>query len=127
MLAWGRVDAQAERRGAGIFHPKACLCACGGGAVDGDGDLRRDHILGDLLRLAVLDAAFPEHRVGVEIDGLAFHISPDRFQGDRRRGNDLTWHGWAVLHFTWDDLTQRPGDVKRRILRELGKQDPTLR
>lgn len=81
----------------------------------------------DGVLLAVLDVAFPEHQVGVEIDGLAFHVNPDRFQGDRIRGNDLTWLGWSILHFTWDDLTQRAKDVKRRILRELAKQDPTLR
>jgi very-short-patch-repair endonuclease len=77
--------------------------------------------------VAVLDVAFPEHELCVEVDGLAFHADPARFQRDRTRQNDLTGLTWRVLRFTWDDLTLRPNDVRRRIVRELAKQDPTPR
>jgi len=75
---------------------------------------------------AVVDVAFAERRIALEVDGLAFHTDPEQFQRDRTRQNWLVNHGWAVLRFTWDDLTQR----RRRVLRTIREaldapQDPT--
>jgi len=77
--------------------------------------------------IAVVDAAFPEHELAIEIDGLAFHIDPERFQRDRTRPNQLTRMAWRVLRYTWDDLALRPKQVKQEILHELARQDPTQR
>ncbi|MDP4014406.1 MAG: type IV toxin-antitoxin system AbiEi family antitoxin domain-containing protein [Candidatus Nanopelagicales bacterium] len=65
--------------------------------------------------VAVLDVAFVEPRVAVEVDGRAWHSDESRFQGDRRRQNALVRAGWTVLRFTWEDLTQRPDSVIREI------------
>ena len=62
-----------------------------------------------------IDVAFPHARVAIEVDGRAFHSSPQRFQSDRTRQNRLVAGGWRVLRFTWEDLTQRPDQVLRRI------------
>jgi very-short-patch-repair endonuclease len=62
-----------------------------------------------------IDVAFPDARIAVEVDGRAFHSSPQRFQSDRTRQNRLVAAGWRVLRFTWEDLTQRPDQVLRRI------------
>ena len=62
-----------------------------------------------------IDVAFPQARVAIEVDGRAFHSSPQRFQSDRTRQNRLVAAGWRVLRFTWEDLTQRPEQVLRRI------------
>jgi very-short-patch-repair endonuclease len=62
-----------------------------------------------------IDVAFPHARVAIEVDGRAFHSSPGRFQSDRTRQNRLVAAGWRVLRFTWEDLTQRPDMVLRRI------------
>ena len=60
---------------------------------------------------AVADAALPELRIAVEIDGRAYHSGPREFQHDRTRQNALVAAGWIVLRFTWHDLTRRPGYV----------------
>lgn len=59
----------------------------------------------------VVDVAFPDRRVAVEVDGWAWHIDPERFQRDRSRQNALVTAGWTVLRFTWLDLTQCPDMV----------------
>ncbi len=53
------------------------------------------------------DVVFAAEKVVVELDGLAFHITPDRFQHDRTRQNRLVAAGWTVLRFTWLDLIER--------------------
>lgn len=61
--------------------------------------------------IAVLDAALPELRIAVEIDGRGYHSAPAEFQHDRTRQNALVAAGWIVLRFTWYDLKRRPDYV----------------
>lgn len=63
----------------------------------------------------VLDVAFPAQRVAIEVDGWAWHVSPDRFVRDRQRQNALINGGWRLLRFTWHDLTTRPDAVVHDI------------
>ena len=78
--------------------------------------------------IGVADVAFPEARLVVEVDGLAYHVTPDRFQHDRHRQNRLIAAGWTVLRFTWRDLTQRPGyvvgTIGRLVRGEAGEGAP---
>jgi very-short-patch-repair endonuclease len=89
------------------------------------GDLARRH---DLPGLAVqhevwhagrfiarVDAAYPELRLAIEVDGFSAHSSPDAFQRDRTRQNRLVALGWTVLRFTWADIVQRPTVVAQTI------------
>lgn len=69
--------------------------------------------------LAVGDGVFRDAKLVVEIDGLAHHTAPDRFQRDRTRQNALIGAGWTVLRFTWADLVERPGYVIAVIRRQL--------
>ena len=62
-----------------------------------------------------LDIAFPDRHVAVEVDGWAWHHSPQSFQHDRARQNALVLAGWTVLRFTWHDLNERPGQVIHEI------------
>jgi very-short-patch-repair endonuclease len=69
--------------------------------------------------IAVVDVAFMELRLAVELDGMAYHVDPARFQRDRERQNRLVALGWTVVRFTWADVTQRPDTViatLRRIM-----------
>jgi very-short-patch-repair endonuclease len=61
--------------------------------------------------IGVVDVAFSRVRLAIEVDGWAFHTTPDRFQRDRQRQNRLIAAGWTVLRFTWHDLTDRPDYV----------------
>jgi hypothetical protein len=58
--------------------------------------------------IAYGDIVFRLARLVVELDGWAYHVTPERFQGDRQRQNRLVAAGWTVLRFTWRDLTERP-------------------
>lgn len=69
------------------------------------------------------DILFSAERLVIEIDGRRYH-GTDRFQEDRTRQNRLIGAGYAVLRFTWQDLTRRPGDVVLQI-RTLLSERPT--
>jgi very-short-patch-repair endonuclease len=58
-----------------------------------------------------VDVAFPDGKVAIEVDGLAFHSSAEDFQNDRERQNYIALLGWQVLRFTWLDLTVYPKRV----------------
>jgi hypothetical protein len=67
----------------------------------------------------VLDLAFEEQRVAVEIDGWAYHRDVDRFRRDGLRQNEVVIGGWRVIRVTWYDLQERPHylvDVVRRAM-----------
>lgn len=89
--------------------------------------LRRNGITGWQVNTRVIaggsvpDFRFDAERVIVEIDGWAWHHTPDRFQRDRARQNELILQGWTVLRFTWFDLTQRPAEVLSQVCRALGR------
>ncbi|KSU52279.1 MULTISPECIES: type IV toxin-antitoxin system AbiEi family antitoxin domain-containing protein [unclassified Gordonia (in: high G+C Gram-positive bacteria)] len=68
----------------------------------------------------VIDFAFPDRKVAVEIDGFSFHRDAAAFQRDRTKRNLLTANEWTVLNFTWTDLVDRPAQVAadvRAVLR----------
>lgn len=67
--------------------------------------------------IGVIDVAFPQLGIAIEVDGMAYHVDVDRFRGDRARQNALVALGWTVLRFTWADLTERPGYVTATIRR----------
>ena len=67
----------------------------------------------------LLDLAFPDQRVAIEVDGWAWHVDVDRFRADRRKGNELTRAGWILLRFTWHDLVTRPAEVVAEIRHAL--------
>jgi hypothetical protein len=66
--------------------------------------------------VARADAAYPEIKLAIEIDGFAHHSTPDAFQADRTRQNRLVALGWTVLRFTWTDIVKHPAEVARVIL-----------
>ena len=65
--------------------------------------------------LARVDAAVPRLRLAVEVDGFEHHSTPEEFQRDRSRQNELVALGWTVLRFTWSDVVHHPEKVARQI------------
>ena len=61
------------------------------------------------------DVSFDREKVAIEVDGWAWHHTPERFQRDRQRQNALVNAGWLVLRFTWFDLTDRMPAVLAQI------------
>ncbi|MGQ0431745.1 MAG: endonuclease domain-containing protein, partial [Microthrixaceae bacterium] len=65
--------------------------------------------------IARIDAAYPDHKIALEVDGYGAHSSPYAFQRDRTRQNRLVALGWTVLRFTWADVVDRPATVATTI------------
>ncbi len=69
------------------------------------------------------DAAYPVHRVLIELDGrLGHERSEDRFR-DRRRDNAHSIRGWLTVRFGWADVTGDPCAVAAQVadvLRDCG-------
>jgi hypothetical protein len=63
-----------------------------------------------------LDAAVPELKVAVEMDGAAFHGSAEDRERDTRRDVALTAAGWVVLRFSYRRLTTEPDACRREII-----------
>ncbi len=62
-----------------------------------------------------LDAAYPDARVAVELDGAAFHGSRAARDRDIRRDTALAALGWVVLRFSYERLTRDPEGCRREI------------
>jgi len=71
-----------------------------------------------------IDLAYPDVRVGIELDSYSWHMDRRSFERDRERDNELRMLGWEILRFTWAMLRYRSewvGDVvahhvsKRRL------------
>lgn len=68
------------------------------------------------------DVSFPIQKIAIEVDGWAWHHSPERFQRDRERQNALVNAGWLILRFTWFDVTERMDSVLRQVRTALGRR-----
>ncbi len=56
---------------------------------------------------ADLDLAYPERRLGIELDSATWHLNRTSFENDPRRRNEIQNLGWSVLNFTWSDYAER--------------------
>ena len=63
-----------------------------------------------------LDAAIPELRVAIELDGAAFHGDQAARERDIRRDVALAALGWVVLRFSYRRITTEPDACRREIL-----------
>jgi very-short-patch-repair endonuclease len=72
----------------------------------------------------LVDVAFPAARVGIEVDGWAWHMDAARALADKRRQNALVRAGWTVLRYTWHDLVDRPHGVLAEIAHAVARGAP---
>ncbi len=56
---------------------------------------------------ADLDLAYPEQKIGIELDSATWHLNRTSFEKDPRRRNQIQNLGWSVLNFTWSDYAER--------------------
>lgn len=64
--------------------------------------------------IGIVDILFAEFALVIEVDGRAWHTTPERFELDRYRQNRLLAAGYRVLRFTWRHL-QDPSYVVRTV------------
>jgi REase_MTES_1575 len=62
-----------------------------------------------------LDAAWPEVRLAIELDGAAFHGTPEDRERDLRRDAAMAALGWIVLRFSYRRLTRHPEACRAQI------------
>ena len=62
-----------------------------------------------------VDFVWRDRRLIVEVDGYAYHRSPEAFETDRERDVTLMVAGWCVLRFTWAQIQTRRGWVAAAI------------
>ncbi|HYO61558.1 MAG TPA: DUF559 domain-containing protein, partial [Actinomycetota bacterium] len=65
---------------------------------------RRQHEVLVAGRRRMLDFAWPDAGVALEIDGYRWHSSRGAWETDRARNSELRRAGWTVIHATHDDL-----------------------
>jgi len=77
-----------------------------------------------------LDIAWRPIRYAVEVDGYAWHSTPEHLRRDLRRRNDLERLGWTLQVFTWHDVVKRPDEVIAQVTTTYGRlaqmHSPTL-
>ncbi|WP_328813668.1 type IV toxin-antitoxin system AbiEi family antitoxin domain-containing protein [Rhodococcus sp. NBC_00297] len=67
----------------------------------------------------VIDVAFVDRRVAIEIDGWAYHRTAERMAHDAVRQNALVNDGWTILRFTYHRLIREPEAVIAEVRRAL--------
>ena len=66
-----------------------------------------------------LDIAFRQRRLAIELDGYAYHSSPESHRADLNRANELMADGWVIRRFTYADLIADPDGFVRTVLEVL--------
>lgn len=67
-------------------------------------------------RTFVLDLAYPEFMIAIELDGWSVHRWRTQFDRDRSRKNRLEVNGWMVLQFTSNTPDTEMCDMARRAI-----------
>lgn len=70
----------------------------------------------------LIDFLWPDEQVVAETDGYAAHGHRDAFEADRARDAALHAAGYAVLRFTWRQLTEEPLRVVATAARVLTRR-----
>lgn len=65
--------------------------------------------------IAVVDFAFADRKLALEVDGYEAHSTPRAFRHDRSRDRALRAIEWEPLHFTWHEVDKRLPHVAQEI------------
>ena len=74
--------------------------------------------------VAVIDFAYPDLKVAIEVDGYRWHTGRARWEHDLARRNRVTTLGWRVIHVTDRDIDARPDRVVGTVAAALAQPDP---
>ena len=71
-----------------------------------------------------LDLAYPEERLAIEVQGMAWHIGRADFQRDCEKRNLLASAEWRLLEFTAEDIRGAPGQTVDAVAAALTAAAP---
>lgn len=75
-----------------------------------------------LVERYLVDAVWREHKVIVELDSRAHHMTTRAFEEDRERDDVLQLAEYRVIRLTWRRLTEEPERVIARLRAHLGME-----
>lgn len=81
-------------------------------------------VRGDGTLAAVLDLAYVEARIDLEIDGRQHAADPHQWRRDMERTRELQSGGWLVIRATARDLAPDPGPFVRHVRSALAERAP---
>lgn len=61
------------------------------------------------------DDAYPDAKIAIEWDSRAWHEQRAAMAADRRRDREAAAHGWVLLRFTWQEVTESPQEVVEAV------------
>lgn len=65
---------------------------------------------------AILDFAFVDLKIGIEIDGVTHMTMPSKREKDKRRDEELERDGWIILRFFNSEIEDELGECLREII-----------
>jgi len=74
--------------------------------------------------VAMVDFAYPERRLAIEVDGYESHAPRRAFGNDRARDRLLADADWLALHYTWTEVDARLPHVASEIARHYRRRAP---
>jgi very-short-patch-repair endonuclease len=109
-----------DRLGLGTPHGRIERLAIAALRAYGLPDAIRQHPIAFEGQNYYIDLAYPDQHLAIELEGEAPHWGTDRFQYGIDRRNALECLDWKLLTFTWEDVSQRPEKLGRRVSRWVG-------
>jgi hypothetical protein len=76
--------------------------------------------------IAVVDFAYPELHLAIEVDGYEPHAAYTSFTSGHQRDRLLLDAGWEALHYTWDEVDGHPTAVAVEIWRHVQRRSRVL-
>jgi very-short-patch-repair endonuclease len=73
------------------------------------------------------DLAWPEVKVAIEVSGWDGHAAHSDWLRNIEKRNWGVAHGWLILEFAWDHVTNNPAAVAAEIQRVLAERTLAFR
>ena len=73
--------------------------------------------------VARADFAYPDNKLAIEAVSYRWHSGRSAWARDQKRGNAIAALGWRTIAVTWEDLSEDPSGVVRRISQALGHRE----
>lgn len=68
-----------------------------------------------------VDFALPDKKIGIELDGYAWHSDRETFTKDRARQRELEADGWRLIRFSGAEINADPGGCVRQAAALAGR------